>query len=341
MRLELHYLRTLVTVVLVTLGLNWMADATGIRWLNRRSDDLDTYSMLPLYQRFSEDPDVVFIGASHTWSGIIPRSLQRALRQELGRDVEVWNLGVPAGVFTQIPILTDLVFSGGRSPRVLLVELGPVYWREAEDWLEQNGAVIEAIEGPRIDSEAAWVEQAKAWLDQHFYGPQAIWKQAEALVSEEADIRVSMARNHGGQWSRALVARDQAEPGPFMPGLLRRELKAPRAARPKSTRVEPGSQGAEIVRGLLQRCAQEGCRVIFWNAPTTAAYLKVFPPGMEEEHLAWIRKQVRGSTAEVVNLNVPRNRRHHMFRDIDHLDPSGAVEITQQLVPVIAAALAP
>ncbi|MDP6850411.1 MAG: hypothetical protein QGH51_06405 [Planctomycetota bacterium] len=336
------HLRTLFGAVLAAIFLNWAADATGIRWRFTGTHD-QGYEIFEIYKKHAGPrPDVVAIGSSMTRWGVLPPSLAAKAEHSLNRPVEVWNLGLHGGTSSQVSALLELAFSNHRSPRVLLLELGPSFWNEARTdsnilhywrWFAPlSHTLTSAFQQP-------WA-QTREGLVRAIAGCRSFWLNATSLASQkkrlEHNRRIDVAIHQKGSfWGIEHLKRDLERNGLLSPTAIR---AAQARKKDQLLLVQPWQQprGWETVLAeVVAICEKRGTRLIAWAPPISK--------GLRDGAPLELRTWKEWATASMQTNEIPfwdylnePSIEPGMFFNLSHLAPTGALQLSVLLADRLA-----
>lgn len=335
-------LRTALGAILALFLGNWIAAQCGLRWVAPA-----THDHLMVYKFFADEEhpvDVICFGSSHTRSALLPSYMEKELTENLGREVRVWNLAVPAGTAPLMPAVMDRCFQPPRLPKILVVEADPLFWNEALHgqnavqyfrWFAPFGHVLRTLGQVPFEETAAGIAQ---WT----WGWEAAWQLTAFAVSSEARQRWAHYRDtRGGRWKEHQI--QAAQEGRWR--RINRRMEQHLADQQELRRlVHPfvgGEDWEQHLKNIAGFCEENDIRLVLVNHPVMNEFMGLYQQDEYENHLSWLRGMAQKWDFTVIDLNQPEARERANFADLHHLQPAAAVEYsrkfaTDHLLPHLA-----
>ncbi len=326
-----RFLRVVGWVAVLAAVANPLADRLGVKYCQPGNQLFRVHEYLQL----ARGADVLFLGSSRTYRGIIPVELDAAM-EAVGATGMAYDLGQPGTtVVASVILLRDLLMVAEPPPRIVVLEVSPGALNGNSRRLEQTLVryssprdVVRAVTtGTQIRSALAGMLRG--------YGSLAL---ATYRMVSVRDVPVSASvRRRGAGYGPAeangacrsvsdWTASDRAS-------YLRYLLTEYREKSLADYEVSglPVAAVEEAV-GLARRC---GVRLVLLRYPAHPGYRMVFEHGEEQTYEAFIRGFARRHGLLYIELTeaIPE----HEFADYLHLNACGARHFSRKLGELLAA----
>lgn len=318
------HLAILLGFALTAWGLHGWTSARGLTLLRPYHNPKRAERVYAWLTRPSAE-DVLVIGSSRVEGGIEARVLQQTLRDELGDETTVYELGI-AGL--RAPFLDELVRDGvaRRPPRRLLVlALEPRFFCRVVPRTDAAGqrAAREAVPGE-------WSSEGRGnALTRSLAGLSAIWNlpwtQGRALRAEAAFRHANAGEPLTSEELAARHARIHAD---------RRGADELFDLGPERIWQWPAPEGPELqaFARTLEALDALPCDVLFVRMPLTAGFDATYMPHVSRRFLEEIVPLVRQHGHEFLDLQgAPYPSDDGFFHGRTHLNLRGA-EVTSRLL---------
>jgi hypothetical protein len=296
------------------------------------------------YRSLPKTPDVLYMGSSRTWMGVIPERISERLAAE-GLDVTGYNFGEPATTpLVHWMLLRDVVLPREK-PRLITLDVG------AREFNANNGRNDKPLRYlTRITDVPALLAERpspnEAWT--------LLYSNAVPSTRRFSDVRnwIQGRENPivepGGDDAVKLQHADGSLEYTYTPPMTWEERRA------YWDRVYTGEvlRDYEIAglpdycfRRFLDLARAEGIKVVLINMPVAADHMELFRNGEYDRYMEYIRKisDEYGDAVDFVDYNTPERRPPQaLFHDTHHLNRAGAEYISDIIADeVIASFLEP
>lgn len=290
--------------------------------------------------------DVAIVGSSRAHYGLAPTAIDACLTPKLGRPTHTASANRLAASLYAADLVARDLFSGEDAPKVLVVEVAPESLNANHFELDYNvGASADIREIPECVAAAV-------------SGPPSLAACARPLTRGVENIAFLLRRpltDHrhitwmalfqgGGQYCygspdcEARNADYDARHAGRWQTRVDRVLPKVKSERFRDYTVDGGLPSAHFI-ALLDRARADGTTVEVVNLPVSATYNAEVPPEAYAEYLAWVKPTAEAHGARFLDLNLPEWQERSLYVDPDHLNHTGAKQLSERLCAEVVDAL--
>ncbi|MHC4824910.1 MAG: hypothetical protein ACYTEP_12990, partial [Planctomycetota bacterium] len=295
MRQHFTYLLRMILggCIMVALG-NLAADALDLRW-----KDIENYDHLGNVHWFdteSERADAVFCGTSATRHAIIGEFLANRASAAMGREVEVWNLCMPAATPEIATAFAEDLLDTDR-PKILFLEATPFYWNAhrtddgAEYYWRFFAGIDDILTGFTGDGRQHWVASIQGFI----WGWESIWNIPSAYFRRDEIAERKTGLPFGGKYR----LQDMGSPPPGGPVEEQDPARAIRRVRP----LVHKDSWRSIIPHVAEICREKDIRLVMVNIPLYDGLRPEFVEGTYANHLSWMQDVCDEAGVEFLDLD--------------------------------------
>ena len=238
------------------------------------------------WQGHVSTPEIVFLGSSRTGNSINVDIIAPKVRQISGdASVQLFNAAVPAGDPPTMEFIGAHLFTGGRLPKLAIIEITPdsvarrnrfldfavtrqfTFWdviKNSGDISHSTHRTISRVISSRLIPFYTHRNAARIWARNAWFGPE----KTPAFTDPENVF-------YDGYLGRAEPLNDVLDPPPEE----RVQHDVPRVRKQLADYEIPGRTSAAL-EALVARCHRGGMKIILLETPMHSKYRAVFTPSI-------------------------------------------------------------
>jgi len=271
--------------------------------------------------------DIVCLGSSRFMHGLREEDLEQVMHQLTGRPVSVLNAAVPSGEQVSSLYMLDQLLQREVKPAIVVVEVSPESLNHCNSWLRVH-----------VQRQLGWRDIPQYWSDICFAGQisklaqsrfmplfihrREICRDGYDLLNAFID-RLNRWKPAASTQIRNIIVDDLTE------RLQMAHLTPLEGTQQGVSQVlhwlrnyQVGGTAAACLERLVQRCEQQGIRVVLIAPPVTELHRQTYTPEINTAYLAYLRRFAEDHHCPLVDY---RDRLpDKLFLDNHHLLAEGS-----------------